>query len=142
MIERVLFLDFDGVLNCKRCRTNDDIIHPGHVNQLNRVIDKTGAKVVISSTWRLFSSPLELFTLLKEKGYGYEILDITPELFGKLRGDEIKFWLSKNPAKSFAIIDDDHDMGSILHRLVKTNDDTGLCEKDANKLISMFENES
>jgi hypothetical protein len=51
---KVLFLDVDGVLNqhdfCQKAMCGP--IHRDKVERLNRVLDATGAKVVLSSAWR------------------------------------------------------------------------------------------
>lgn len=126
---KVIFLDFDGVLNSaasflveKRKRDAD----PGGLVKfckLNETLDPVcasnfqallqhypEAKVVISSTWR------ELFDLewLKEKlaSYGIDssrVIGRTPSLHFKDRGEEIAEWMEDNKDKGvteFVILDD------------------------------------
>ena len=62
---KVIFLDIDGVLNFERWYQNVDGRNPGNLNGeegdldpecINRIIkicNETGAKVVISSDWRI-----------------------------------------------------------------------------------------
>src|SRR5262245_22677615 len=56
MSERVLFLDVDGVLNHEAAFTTMKLgpapIDPACVAQLDRVVEATGAKIVLSSAWR------------------------------------------------------------------------------------------
>ena len=144
---KVLFLDIDGVLNSENwfayriyCVKNnmvnilmnfgdtDDrnikhkltMLDDRAIANLNRIIEETGCKVVLSSSWR---SPIEsenIFTqdLLKLKGFKYEFYDVTPRLwfsdFSIRRGEEIKFWLDKesenHEIESFVILDDDSDI--------------------------------
>ena len=59
---RIVFLDFDGVLNSHayfnaRTEKFEDVgeageLDPTAVERLNRIIDATGALVVVSSSWR------------------------------------------------------------------------------------------
>ena len=54
---KIIFLDVDGVLNSNitRRRTTDGFIFVSgrHIKNLKRIIDATGAKVVLSSSWRM-----------------------------------------------------------------------------------------
>lgn len=53
MPEKIIFLDVDGVLNCRdyiNDETND--IDPLKVQMIADLCDKTNAKVVITSSWR------------------------------------------------------------------------------------------
>ena len=52
---KIIFLDIDGVLNCKY--TKEEIfffpfVSPKKIELLKQLIERTGAKVVLSSTWR------------------------------------------------------------------------------------------
>jgi len=130
---RIIFLDIDGVLNSQlfytersQCQRASDgagaDIDERCVNYLNSLIAETGAKVVISSTWR--SDGLEYCkTALEAKGFVGEIIDVTPHLRheGCLRGNEIYHWIQKNSEmlcgstngsdfKEYVIFDDDSDM--------------------------------
>ena len=126
---KVLFLDIDGVLNSENwfayriyCVKNnmvnilmnfvdtDDrnikhkltMLDDRAIANLNRIIEETGCKVVLSSSWRSSIESENIFTqdLLKLKGFKYEFYDVTPRLwfsdFSIRRGEEIKFWLDKN----------------------------------------------
>ena len=53
MPEKIIFLDVDGVLNCRdyiNDKTND--IDPLKVQMIADLCDKTNAKVIITSSWR------------------------------------------------------------------------------------------
>jgi hypothetical protein len=146
---KVIFLDFDGVLNSagsflyesNRRKKRKEQNLKGPVNEtlcnvctanFQHVLDKyPEVKVVISSTWR------ELFTLdwLKSKleSYGIDgsrVIGITPkEEYGN-RGIEINRWLSNNPLVAHYVIIDDNDWGIIdIHtrdRFVQTTWDGGM----------------
>jgi Swiss Army Knife RNA repair-like protein len=53
---KVIFLDIDGVPNCKKTpnpRKFPYVVDKKLLARLRKLLDKTGAKVVLSSTWRL-----------------------------------------------------------------------------------------
>lgn len=128
--EAIVFLDFDGVLNCadgpigKRGLLGLCCERIAMIDTLCRV---TTAAVVVSSTWRLDQGVSDLRGLLKDHGFTGMVLDKTPYLPGSERGDEIACWLSNNDwRKPFVIIDDDADMGDLKPYLVKTSFTDGL----------------
>lgn len=123
---KVLFLDFDGVLNHSDffqsfLDEHDQLIAPipnaderldgACVAQLNRVVEATGAKIVVSSTWRLFRSVSELQTILNRFGFVGEVIDKTTTLNQynyDRRSKEIDLWLLEHPeVEMFAVVDDD-----------------------------------
>lgn len=114
---KVIFLDIDGVLNVHYKGRQDEYgqaFHPNFVENLREVIDKTGAKIVISSTWRM--SGLQVMQeMWKHRNLPGEVIDITPlaemQKFRRLdmdldedkkkggsapRGIEIEEWLKWN----------------------------------------------
>lgn len=145
---KVLFLDVDGVLN------NDDwawemfnkykievyrnnILYQPHLVQLRRIINKTGAKIVVSSSWRKIPSAYED---LKHwlKMYGMEVYSETPYV-GGIRGDDIEAWLEKHKdVEEYAILDDDTDMGQCYGHLINTFYMEGLTPEMADRCIKML----
>lgn len=123
---KIIFVDVDGVFNSEtyyRKRAEDGDVRPyplsefdpETVKQYMRIIQETGAKTVISSSWRHTDG---LRSILKNVGFRGSPLDfeITPYL-GTIRGLEIKKYmedyLDKHPdeeIESYCIIDDDIDM--------------------------------
>jgi len=149
---RILFLDIDGVLNTSHSSklpmiTSPDIykysplmkLHQFDkdcVTCLNKIVKATGAKVVISSSWRLFF-PMEdgygykvLLDYIKSQGIEADIIGYTPEINKAPRGLEIQKWLEEhNDIQSFVILDDINDMMHLSSRLVQTAWKHGLIEK-------------
>jgi hypothetical protein len=117
MIDKVIFLDIDGVLNVND-RGRDEFgstFHKHFEDNLKWIIDETNAKIVISSSWRL-SGLSVMQEMWKERGLAGEVIDITPNLtYGEglitstPRGKEVKEWLKDNPTRRYVIIDDDTD---------------------------------
>ena len=166
---RVIFLDIDGVLNSERyarklaakhrqlghpedsracdCFKTYQQVDPDAIARLNRLVAATGAKIVVSSTWRKLFDPPELRRILEEHGLVAEIIGETPdghhdeELRASLRdndlspermqrGFEIDYWLRQHPeVDRFVILDDGSDMAMHKNRLVQTDSDDGLCDE-------------
>ncbi|MBO5287071.1 MAG: hypothetical protein J6B34_02995 [Clostridia bacterium] len=130
---KVIFLDIDGVLNSRRydlTRGGDDgNIDKTRLPLLKEIVDKTGAKIVLSTTWRtnwdkdeskLTEKGKELRSTLLE--YGLEIYDKTPDIDLNERPKEIMAWLEKNEVDGFVIIDDTFGgWGELEKRLIKTS---------------------
>lgn len=118
---KILFLDIDGVLNSreydrKRNWNEQTDIDETRLPLVKEIIDKTGAKIVLVSTWRSHWNSDE--SLCDEDGmyinrlfskHGLTIYDKTPEL-GLLskRRDEVKAWLAEHTGEveRFVILDD------------------------------------
>jgi hypothetical protein len=137
---KIIFLDIDGVLNHQRfykerfeARKQDKLdgnlvkksqidreaeeIDPESVENLNELIENTGAKVVISSTWRLGTEIETLQAILEKRGFVGEVIGKTPVGCGCCqRGNEIHKWLGDNrdiideEGNNYIILDDDSDM--------------------------------
>lgn len=122
---KVIFLDFDGVLNVIP-QGHDDfggIFHPEFVENLGRIIEETDAKLIISSSWRHMGLE-RLNRMWEQRGYPGEIIGITPDLrWGTpeeklepgeqkyVRGDEIQAILDQYyQITNYVILDDDDDM--------------------------------
>lgn len=150
---RVIFLDIDGVLNShdwwKRRPEKGDRPHneidPDAVARLQRLVDETGASIVISSTWRLLHKKPVLQMLLNAKGLKTLISGVTPAIPNKERGDEIQRWLdmanllpaAQRPV-SIVILDDDSDMAHLAPWHVKTYVDRGLTDWEVERAKEML----
>jgi hypothetical protein len=160
---KVIFLDIDGVLN--HAATRSDIlptsgeplpipIAPACMTRLNRLIAETGAKIVISSSWRLFARWQDLGPALVRHGLVGEVIGETPDLvndaiwlanwharegapfsYEKLeRGWEIGEWLAAHPeVTAFVILDDCSDMDELKPWLVLTHPCDGLDDPDVER---------
>jgi len=150
---KILFLDVDGVLNNNQTRTVtfdgwcfvDDYL----VKRLKQIIDATGAKIVLSSTWRDGwnredeSKNEPFFNQLRDKlkEYGMEIWDALPMPMRPSRGLAIAIWFDLHKdlnIESFVILDDWYDMGIYRDHLVQINGNIGLTDEDVNEAISFL----
>lgn len=138
--KKVLFLDIDGVLNNAASMSEGVHIIPEKCLMVRDICWRTGAKVVISSTWRVGRSLDELQQIFRLMGLGGLIVDITPWHKTGPRGDEIDHWLKDNTkTKQYAIVDDDGDMlEKQMPYFVKTEGIVGLTTFERDKLIDIL----
>ena len=79
---KVIFLDVDGVLNSKRDGNSIKLRTDSHFRLLQEIVKATGAKIVLSSSWRAGFAKARNTLLNRLKEYGLEIMDSTPVLSG------------------------------------------------------------
>lgn len=146
---KVIFLDFDGVLNSHEfmrarqedildCRRESDALDPEAIARLNRLVAETGAVVVVSSSWRITRSVERLQQTLDERGFVGTVIDKTIDWYmcatryeKQQRGDEIRMWLDEHPeVESFIVLDDSSDMDAVVERHIQTSLFTGGLQDD------------
>lgn len=159
---KVLFLDFDGVLNSRlffQTRKLEDAwsevedIDRSAVERLNAIIAATGAYVVVSSSWRHGRTTEQLAGLLQARGFRGVVIDkirdwhtphsrrlrLVPMERPEQRGDQIKDWLDEHPhVERYAILDDDTDMDAVREHHIKTDFHTGLQLEHVERAIEML----
>jgi hypothetical protein len=115
-------------------------IDPSLVAKVNVLIEKSGAKVVISSAWRVMSIE-SLKGVLIHHGFKGEVIGVTPSsLSFECRGDEIQAWLDEHPEISpFVILDDVDDMGQLRSHLVKTDRLVGVSDKNIMNALKILD---
>ncbi|KAJ8611294.1 hypothetical protein CTAYLR_004174 [Chrysophaeum taylorii] len=152
---KILFLDVDGVLNTEFCRPRD-AIHDKLLRRLGEVITFTGAKIVLSSTWRLHPDYRRKL-LFELRAIGVDdscVVDDTPQLPLKLgawppaeaqRAAEIAEWLRQTRLKpaTWVAVDDLDLMQSEFASLfaghfVRTSKESGLSEADCQRLCDIL----
>lgn len=171
---RVLFLDFDGVLNSKRWwderpskeQIADEFIYqnvgfaseqwvwalrsvdPAAVACVNAIVERSDARVCVSSSWRhMFALP-KLEHLLRVRGFKHHLIGATPDAMyvrerGEKRverGEEIARWMELMNVQpdDIAILDDDGDMAHLCDRLFQTQFDEGLRDYHVDGVVGMF----
>jgi hypothetical protein len=138
---KLICLDIDGVLNTNEsCAKGQqfDSLDLDCVARVSKICKLTGAKILITSTWRKYFTLEEMTSMLKAKGLTAEIVGITPVLDRRERGDEIKAWFKKaqEPIEAFVILDDDDDMGNLFPHLVRIED--GLLDKHVEEALRIL----
>ena len=162
---KILFLDFDGVLNSDeymKSKSYQDevsgysdweviqVAHHTHLDPLaldliDKIVDATGAVVIASTTWRLRYSNDEMNLMLSNRGAKFRIAGATPaiRMFGSDRGAEIKRYLedSLDEAERFVIIDDIdfffHHTDLYPH-FIQTDSKYGIRQSDVEKAIKIL----
>lgn len=160
-MNKVIFLDIDGVLNSQNTFIENHVYGKFFIKNMNGSVDDritykmldidldkvfmvrdicnlTGAKVVISSTWRRS----RWYPLIEERltTLGLPIVGVTPFISNN-RGDEIRKYLEENKVDDFVILDDDifKDFNELENYLVKTNFyDEGLTEEIARDVVRIL----
>lgn len=114
----IIFLDVDGCLNS--LRTKDRVVIDGikyigvenrFVRRLGWVVEKTGAKIVLTSDWGMEGPHSEHMIYLKQKlsAYGVKIYDTIDwhHFRRNMRGYAIFDWLENHPdVDKYIVIDD------------------------------------
>lgn len=141
---KVLFLDIDGVLNSRKYlkrkfmetgRGGTTNIDPVPAALVRRIIDETGCRVVLSSTWRLAEKLRQ-----KVRDDVCEFVGVTGNYGGEPRGYEVEQWVTSHPeVECYAILDDDSDF--LKHQpLFKTTFELGLTQEIAEDVIKHLNN--
>lgn len=152
---KVIFIDVDGVLNCatttKRlaCCHEFPLVDTRKVLRLRNIVERTGAQLVLSSTWRFGADPKAFFLereALRELVAEFRRLrcslwfDVTPYLPSTKRWQEINAWLILHEVDNFIILDDwgEDEFRPMMGRLVKCDPRFGLTKERAELAIKML----
>ena len=141
---KIIFLDIDGVLNNIASLCYHVHIDPNLVRTLQDVVEQTEAKIVLSSSWRVFGQDNVEF-MLSRLGLHAERLPPTPRL-GGFRGDEVKAWLDQYQeyygVTHYVIVDDGSDfLYDQKEYLVQTDSRHGLLRDHGHKMIELLNKE-
>lgn len=166
-MRKVIFLDIDGVLNTEQHRRqchdkgiaysdeNGDTFDPDAVASLTKIIDQTGADIVISSSWKFWGLS-RMRQMWEDRKLPGKIIGITPDTVSDemlltanldemenfaLRGSEIKEWLSLHGKKvsHYTIIDDvDSFLPEQRPYYVEVSPIKGITEEDAERVIKIL----
>ncbi len=125
-MKKIIFLDIDGVLtvpSSKYCLDRE------RMKLLGEILDRTGAWIVVSSSWRAGTIKDTIFNLTNPDDpavgsnpfpYCDKIIGVTPVISWQpgyagmqrppCRGEEIAAYLRLHPCDSYVILDDEDDM--------------------------------
>lgn len=150
---KVIFLDFDGVITTYNSKWKIDM---NKIKIINDICDKTNAKIVVTSSWRIgYHGVVSAFhESLKQYFVKNQYLDHFKDEFNKFinniigmtdsvgtcRGNEIKFYMNEHPdVDNYVIIDDDSDMFDYqLFNFVQTDTYEGITERDAKLCVDIL----
>lgn len=130
----LIFLDIDGVLGHFG---SDGRLDPKCMAELDWLIEETGAKVILISSWRETLGLAETRRRLAEAGFRGRIAAATPSFPHRARSDEIESFLDAHPSARFVILDDMPTSPRLAAAHVQIDEFTGLTalEASAAKLI-------
>lgn len=154
---KIIFLDFDGTMDTARYElilrisgqpsidAYGTVFDPECVWNLKQIIEKTEAKIVVSSSWKSIMTFEELLDMWEKRGLPGEVIDTTPYSLGcRNRGDEIDLWLKECGEECQYVILDDIDESNFnehqLARLVVVDPVQGLNEEAAERVIKLLDN--
>ena len=148
---KIIFLDIDGVLNCKATKANCGGyigIQGAKVKLLRRIVEETDAVIVMTSTWKMHWNKGDNFDRYMHRKFGKEHLEIFSCTYGDFqeRGAGIHKWIDAHDIESWVVLDDeiapDYD-DEILKRLILTewnNANGGLHDADVQVAIDILNN--
>lgn len=146
---KLIFLDVDGVLNNFQWANQmakegvqvyrDDLLFEPSILLLKKLVDETGARIVLSSAWRRIPSARNNLIRTLER-YNLFMCSETPYT-GSVRGYDIQAWFNRNPGDySYVILDDECDMLSDQEsHLVQTDFYSGFQHEDYLKAKKILE---
>ena len=156
---KIIFLDIDGVLNGAFSRhigdadenavvrswdnPHGDYVELSILNILRRIIEQTGAKVVITSSWAHSDEDGVNIGIMMD----IPTIDKTWCTGGSLqRGESVLDWIDSHDVESYIIIDDaGHNMyesynSRLWSRMIHTNGRLGMQPSDEPKAVHMLSN--
>lgn len=149
---KVIFLDFDGVLNSNTYNASQwkpgVLIDPSRMILLKRLVDATAAKIVLSTSWKEHWNQDEsccddtgiLINRIFEE-HGLKIFDKIPDTETG-RADGIASWLAAHPDTEQFVVIDDMPLGSgiLKNRCILTSRlRQGLDEDDVRQAVKMLQ---
>lgn len=165
---KLIFLDIDGVLNSNIYMSSDEYltecnslgiipigrevmdkahhlhIDPSAMKLLNVLVDRSEAKVILSSTWRIKYSLAEMNLMFQKRGAKFQITGVTPgKMSWRPRGMDIAEYLSSlkkegEVPESFVILDDIDEFSRLKDYFVQTSDDTGITQENVDQALKIL----
>lgn len=158
---KVIFIDFDGVITTPETKWNIGLVY---IKRIKEICDKTEAKLVISSSWQLYTGTKNMSReekvdywlkgiLMKDyrgyinkffKNYTYDMSGRFYGEYGPGRGADIKSWLVRHPeVTDYVIIDDEGDMlDEQLFHFVQTDWVFGIQDREVKLAIDVLNNKN
>lgn len=149
---KYIFLDIDGVVTSSNSCFNFDT---DCFDRLAKILDRTGAGIVVSSSWRAYNvkdtirnlaNPNDVVIAGNPFPFCDRIVGITPHWpmidDDSVRGKEIDAYLGTHPCSSYVILDDIYDfLPEQDAHVVNVHDSTGISDEDvvkAKQILNML----
>lgn len=152
MADKIVFVDVDGVLNTvfsERRIYGYTFVDTRKVLRLRDIVERTGAQLVLSSTWRIADTPINkiCYDTLKAEFERLRCplwIDCTPIIPYVNREMEITAWLDEHPeVTNFVILDDDYKgLMKYYDHLVICDEAVGLTKERAEEAIRILKEEN
>lgn len=138
MNERIIFLDYDGVINIDPKNFNGYFDNPEAIRFLNKLCKDFDFEIVVTSSWRQHP---EYKNFLYDSGLHKEIHIIGgTDISNQGREFEIKNYLNDHPEiEEYLIIDDAFLPGELCRHLVQTTFTKGFNENKYNEALLKME---
>ena len=138
MNERIIFLDYDGVINIDPSNFNGYFDNPEAIRFLNKLCKDFEFEIVVTSSWRQHP---EYKNFLYDSGLYKEINIIGgTEISNQGREFEIKNYLNNHPEiEEYLIIDDAFLPGELCRHLIQTTFTKGFNENKYKEALSKME---
>lgn len=147
----IIFLDFHGVLITKWHKLDNGNLDCNKgwdktaVNNLNKITDKTGAKLVVISYCKNEMTFDELKDNLKRAGVTGDIIGKTINIDRHLRIEQVNDYIKNHKVEKFIVLDDkDYDYADneeIKSVWIQPKHHIGLTEKELNLALDLLESE-
>lgn len=146
---KIVFLDIDGVVSPLGGAFSHSLFEPSRMLRIKRILDSTGAIIVLSSSWR--TSQFGRDEVNKQlRLHGMEpFADVTPELPSASRAVEILTWIDKAATRikvlNFVAIDDIHLAAGAPNRdffakhAIHTKSSEGITDEQVQQAIQMLQ---
>lgn len=153
----VLFLDIDGVLNHQgthdarrgipiEFRSDADWIDPVCVARVQAICDRTGAVIVLSSSWREVIGLKRTVEVLRARGLTAEVIGQTPTsaktgnwiVLALTRWQEISEWLSTHAMVDRYVVLDDDAQGTPEEVYVRTKFSEGITDAHVERAVDIL----
>ena len=156
---KIIFLDIDGVLNTWDYRRRleleyfSNLIDRDKMIHLKKIVDLTGAKIVLSSSWRKWwntegaqTDSVGCYLQQIFRTFDLQIYDKIPVIANASRSEEVWAWMrGKYYIEEYAILDDRADLGwnsDLQMHFIQTSDaEEGLTDALADAAILVLNGE-
>ena len=144
----IIFCDVDGCLIPFEGKTDHryfsevDKWSKNAMINLNKIIEETGAEIIISSTYRKTKTKEEIQKAFEKAGFKYKIKELLPH-HNLDRASAINLFLKNKKDTNFIIIDDHkHKIPEFFpkHVFIKIKTTIGITYNDAKKAIKSLNN--
>lgn len=136
--DKICFLDVDGVLHSYFARNDSQLFNRSCMRRLKRIVDETGCKIVLSSSWRKTPQGKTAVNQQLRSNSIPSIIGCTRVRYDEYqRHEDILDWIEKNPTERWIAIDD-LPMPQLREHYIQTAPDVGLTDAAVHQAIRVL----